>query len=95
MKYFVYILYSPKHNVYYIGQTYDLDKRLREHNHPENTSYTSKYQPWELRGSIVVETRSQAMKIEKYLKKKPRDFIDKVITDESLRNYISTRFGNN
>ena len=32
MNYFVYILFSHKLNRYYIGQTIDLEERLKQHN---------------------------------------------------------------
>src|SRR5664280_1529752 len=45
--FYVYILYSPKSDRYYVGHTNDIDRRLEEHNHPrEAFKYTSKHLPW-------------------------------------------------
>jgi predicted GIY-YIG superfamily endonuclease len=62
------------------------------HNERSENSYTSKYRPWELKIAICVESRSVAMKIEKYLKKKNRNFINRVIKEQELRDYITARY---
>ena len=93
MKIFVtYILYSEKHNKYYVGHTGNIDRRLEEHNFLSDNSYTSKYRPWRLLISLEVDTRSRAMKIEKYLKKKPRAYFFRLIDDIELQKYILKRF---
>ena len=92
MPFHVYILYAPKFDRYYIGQTQNLKARIAQHNELSEHSYTSKYRPWILQTSIQVDSRSKAMRIEKYLKKKPRDFIRRVILDQSLRDYILKTF---
>ena len=91
--YHTYILFSPEHGKYYIGHTQDVDKRLNEHNYISKKSYTSKYRPWELKVKLKFSNRSQAMKAEKYLKKKPRHFLKKVIEDKGLQDYILKKFG--
>ena len=40
---FVYILSNFKRNVFYIGVTNDLDKRLQEHRSGQGSQYTNKY----------------------------------------------------
>ena len=45
--FYVYMLQSIKNKSFYIGYTYDLYKRLKEHNQNES-GYTKKYGPWEL-----------------------------------------------
>ena len=92
MGYFVYILKSDITSKYYIGQNFDLLRRLEEHNFSEGTSYTSKFRPWRVLISMNVKTRSQALKMEKYLKKKPRDFLVQVSNDEKLRSYVICKF---
>ena len=76
----VYILYSEGHDKYYIGQTSNLEERLQAHNSGKST-YTSRYLPWVLLGSIEKPNRSEAMKLEKKLKnlgkERLRKFIEK------------------
>jgi hypothetical protein len=48
--FYIYILYSKKSDRYYIGLTSDVNRRLEKHNDPpENTKYTAKHLPWELK----------------------------------------------
>ncbi|MEK6155052.1 GIY-YIG nuclease family protein [Flavobacteriaceae bacterium 3-367] len=44
---YVYILYSHKNGRYYIGQTANLDDRLRRHNNGTERA-TAPYRPWSL-----------------------------------------------
>lgn len=64
--YTVYILKNPQGKIY-IGQTSDLEKRIREHN-ISGVGYTSKHRPWILIHTEEFETRSKAMNREKYFK---------------------------
>lgn len=69
MKYYVYILYNAKHDKFYIGQTYNLDKRNFEHN-IGISNYTSRYDgEWKQVYHEIFDSRSGAMKREKFLKK--------------------------
>lgn len=54
---------------YYVGQTNDLDKRLLEHNSSE-AGHTKKEQPWKVIWFHIVQTRSEALKLEKKIKKR-------------------------
>ena len=65
--FYVYILYSKSSDKYYIGQTNNINKRLKYHN-SGYVNFTSKYVPWELIGYIEKETRSEAVKLELKLK---------------------------
>ena len=58
-----------KKDVHYIGQTKDLMKRLDVHN-SSKARWTKRYQPWEIVYSEVCDTRSEAMKRERFLKTK-------------------------
>jgi putative endonuclease len=64
---FVYVLYSPEYQRYYIGSTEDLDKRLLHHNSGKVRS-TKAFRPWKRVYQEQLENRSEAMKREKYLK---------------------------
>ena len=78
----VYILYSVSFQKNYIGQTKDLQNRLAEHNARENTGYTARYKPWVLIYSEDFDSRSDAMKKEKYFKTGTgREEIQKIINE--------------
>ena len=71
MEYIVYILQSKSTGKTYIGQTSDIERRLRQHNDPEYTFtlYTKRNKgPWKLIHTEVYATRPEAMKREKKLK---------------------------
>ncbi len=71
MSFWVYILRSEATGQLYIGQTSDLERRVMRHNTEEAGSkrYTHRQEgPWNLIYSEEKETRSGAMKREKYLK---------------------------
>ena len=81
MAYFVYILYSPSKDQYYVGQTNDLSKRLARHN-AGYERFTKSRKPWELEHSEGFETRAEAMIKERKLKnlksqEKIKSYIDK------------------
>jgi putative endonuclease len=80
MKYFVYIAYNEKFDKFYIGQTNNPTEREFEHNNGLST-YTSKYDGgWKIAYTEVYNTRSDAMKRERFLKKqKNKDFYRKLI----------------
>jgi putative endonuclease len=64
-----YILYSEKVNKFYTGQTEDLTRRLEEHNHGK-TQFMANGIPWKLVYSNAHESRSDAMNLEKLIKKR-------------------------
>jgi putative endonuclease len=70
-----YVLYSPNFGRIYIGQTDNVEARLRRHN-SGGVKSTKPYLPWKLILSEHFETRSEAMNREKELKAhQGRDFI--------------------
>jgi len=67
--YCVYILYSATIERYYCGQTNNLPVRLNDHN--SGSTISNKYGiPWIFIGFINCETRSEAMILEKKIKKR-------------------------
>ena len=66
--YFVYILKSLKDSKYYIGQTENLDERIKKHNTGQVKS-TKIRTPFILVKSETFNTRGEARKRENYLKK--------------------------
>jgi len=66
---YVYILYSETRSGYYVGQTTDIEKRLKRHNSGKVIS-TRGGLPWELVLQLEVPTRSEAMLLERKIKKR-------------------------
>ena len=77
----VYIIYSSVLDKFYTGQTQDIERRLEEHNRGK-TSFSAKGMPWTLVFSKECPSRSQALKLEKFIKKRgaARFLIDNNIT---------------
>ena len=74
---------SEKDSRFYIGQTQDLNKRIKTHNSGQNKS-TKHRIPFRLYSSLEVESRSDAIKIERILKNlKSRKRIDNWIMKRS------------
>ena len=76
----VYILYSNTSSRYYVGQTSDINQRLERHNQGRVKS-TKHGIPWEVVLQLDVSTRSEAMILEKQIKKR------------GARRYIEKHFG--
>jgi putative endonuclease len=72
----VYILFSEKRSRYYVGQTTDINKRLKRHNKGRVPS--TKYGiPWKVVLQIEVDSRSEAIRLETKIKKRgAKRFID-------------------
>ena len=71
MPFVVYVLQSQSTNKRYIGHTEELARRLAEHNDPSHNvrKYTSRNRgPWVLVLEEHFETRSEAMRRERWLK---------------------------
>jgi putative endonuclease len=82
----IYILQLSNGN-YYIGSTRNLKQRLFDHQHGKS-GYTSKYLPIELKYSCEFRDYSEALKIEKYLKKlKNKKAIELIIKSQSINIY--------
>ena len=76
MTYKVYIIKSESHGNRYVGSAKDVEKRVSEHNNGK-CRYTKGRRPWKLIAIEEFETRSDAMKREKFLKTgKGREFLD-------------------
>ena len=79
--YWVYILESQLNASYYIGYTQNLDDRLSRHNSGYE-KYTKKYIPWKMIYNTPMNSRGEAMKLEKKLKSfKNRDYLEKWISE--------------
>ncbi len=79
--FFVYILYAPKFDRFYIGQTADLSIRLKQHNDGA-VKPTRHYRPWLLAHKEPFDSRSDALKREHFLKKqRNKDFYRRLAND--------------
>jgi putative endonuclease len=78
--FFVYVLYSPSANKFYVGYTSNLKSRLLSHNQLGTKDWTKRYRPWELVYTESYQTKSSALKREKELKTGVgREFIQKML----------------
>ena len=67
--FYVYIIFSESIQQFYCGQTNNILFRIQQHNLGETVSNKHGI-PWILIGYIKVETRSDAMKLERQIKKR-------------------------
>ncbi|MFA4981968.1 MAG: GIY-YIG nuclease family protein [Candidatus Omnitrophota bacterium] len=65
--YYIYIIYSPKCQKYYIGSTGNVTKRLAGHNQNKTCS-TKNRGPWELVHKEDFDIKTAALKREKQIK---------------------------
>ena len=65
--FYVYILQSSVDESFYIGFTENLDKRVNQHNSGES-GYTSRKMPWKLVYFEEFNTKTDAIKRERFLK---------------------------
>ncbi|MDD2757831.1 MAG: GIY-YIG nuclease family protein [Patescibacteria group bacterium] len=79
--YFVYALYNPICDKIYIGQTVNLDERLKLHNQKIFRGYTSNFEgSWVVIYKEEVNSRQEALKREKQLKSfRGREFVKQLI----------------
>jgi putative endonuclease len=94
LEHFVYILFSEKIDLFYIGQSSDPFQRLEQHNNPfENQNWTRKGIPWEIYLTIPAQNQNQAMRIEHYLKKmKSRKYLQMLKENPDLIQNLVSRF---
>ncbi|WP_339923944.1 GIY-YIG nuclease family protein [uncultured Cyclobacterium sp.] len=85
-QFFVYIIYSEAIDKFYVGQTGNIDNRLLFHNDSEkNNIWTKRGIPWVLKTSIPFNSRTDALKAEKFIKKQKSR---KLILDIIQNGYI-------
>ncbi len=64
----VYFLFSEKYEKDYVGVTGDLIDRFHSHNELSTKGYTINFRPWKVVHVEFFETKSEALKVEKYYK---------------------------
>jgi putative endonuclease len=85
---FVYIIYSPANNRYYIGESFNPSERVMQHNTGlyENSS-TAFAKDWQLELVLTMKNKSDALKVERYIKSmKSKLFNRKLIQDPLFLN---------
>jgi putative endonuclease len=81
--FFVYVLYSPSANKFYVGYTSNLESRILSHNVYGTKDWTKRHRPWNLVYTESYESKSKALKREKELKTGVgREFIRKMFCKE-------------
>ena len=73
MAFWVYILRSETTGRYYCGQTDNVEKRLQQHNDPQNTftQTTTRFTgPWRLVYRTNCQSRTEAIRLERRIKKR-------------------------
>jgi putative endonuclease len=95
-RYWIYML-ECKNNNYYTGYTIDVEKRYLLHLNGKGARYTRIYKPiriaqcWKL-----FDTKGQAMKVEAFIKQKPRTFKENLIKNPRvLKHALFKKFGCN
>ena len=82
--YYTYILVSLKDNSYYVGSTFDIEKRLNYHN-TGKSKYTKLKIPWNLIYFEEFLTLSLSRKRETQIKSwKSRESIERLIKNKAL-----------
>ena len=79
--YFVYILRSERTGRFYVGQTQDVEERLKRHN-AGTQSATRSGVPWQVARTEQFDTRAEACAREREIKrKKSRKWIEWLISE--------------
>jgi putative endonuclease len=83
MIYFVYILYSPSTNHFYVGHTNNIDKRIEQHNAGRTIS-TKRGRPWTVVYKEDFPSKAAAYNRELEIKSiKSKVFIEKLINSKA------------
>lgn len=82
MPYFVYFLRTSA-NTLYIGQTNNLQKRLKDHQSKRGSKYIRSFESFQLVYSEEFSTRTEAMKREYQLKQLTKSQKEALISDKN------------
>ncbi len=86
MPHYLYILYSKSCAKFYVGETHNFEERLIKHNqHFYSNSFSKIATDWELVLSFECVNRSDALFLEKFIKKmKSKVFIEKIVSKPEI-----------
>jgi putative endonuclease len=89
--FYIYIIYSPSADKYYVGHTDNWQRRFDEHNNAEEITFTAKHRPWILKAVFECgNDRGQALKVELFIKRqKSRKLIGKMIQGDNLNGILA------
>ncbi len=96
---YVYIIYSPQNDKYYVGETINVTERVKQHNSGYYKSGSTRFtNDWEARKCFATEDRKGALKVEGFIKSmKSKKFIEKLLSDEEFlkgfKQIVLERFG--
>jgi putative endonuclease len=83
MKHCIYIIQSEKDQSYYVGYSSDVNSRLTKHN-SANSGYTSTKKPWVLVYTEEFDSKTEALRREKQIKRqKSRAYILSLIKERT------------
>ena len=92
MKYYVYVIKSLIRKILYIGQTQNLERRLKEHNSGK-VFFTKPWVPYELVYKEEFDSRLEAVAREKELKKGyNREQLKRYVYSGELPEWLKERF---
>ncbi|MBU2949823.1 GIY-YIG nuclease family protein [Tamlana agarivorans] len=91
---FVYILYSISIDKYYVGETLDIQERIKQHNSGfYDSAYTKQTSDWVLYYSISCEDRVLARKIETHIKKmKSKTYIQNLKKYSEITEKLKSKY---
>ena len=83
---YLYVIYSPSIDRYYVGESPNVINRLDQHNsHYFRKGFTKAAQDWKIVLSTAWEHKDDAMYLEKFMKRmKSKTFIEKIIEDRTI-----------
>jgi putative endonuclease len=88
--FYIYFIYSDSSDIYYVGHSDNPWRRLEEHNFSEFLTFTSKHRPWILKAVFECgHSRLEALKVEKFIKKKSRKLIEAMINGKPLYGILA------
>jgi putative endonuclease len=96
---YIYILFSISLDRFYVGETENVENRLEQHNnHFFKGSETVKARDWLLKKSICVESRTEARKVETYIKSmKSKKFLESLCNDDgfytAFKELVCSKYG--
>ena len=90
---FVYIIHSPGKDRYYVGESVNAVDRVKQHNAAfYNSASTSYARDWEIELLIKTDSRSDALLIEKHIKKmKSKKYIHRLCLDNGFQKIFETQ----
>ena len=89
---YLYIIFSEKTDKFYIGETHDIESRIKKHKaHSYENSFTKIADDWKLSLSFECQNRKEALFLEKFIKRiKSKKFIERIVENpEILKDILS------